>query len=158
VAVTVSETHQIARYEACQHCADGSCGRCGPASDDHAAPGVVRVVRTIRFIRCPKCEGGTKAYGRFASGVVGLGEIPRQWEHNGCVDCGPRAHPACAPGTAVETVEERVAKQWVPSMHLARRSSTPTTSAACGAPHVPPEQVTTDAALVTCKRIGCKRG
>jgi hypothetical protein len=128
----------IVRYEPCPKCLDGSCGSCGPASGEHAAPGVLLVVRHLRFIPCPQCEGGRKAYG------IPAGE---SWQHNGCVNCGPSKHPMAAPGVVVEVVTERNARRWVPAMHQ-RKGDGPK----CDSAGVPPDRLTSKKAEVTCKR------
>lgn len=80
-----------AKYEPCPDCRDGSCRKCGPASNDHAAPGVRFVLRRVRFIRCG-CP-------------------------DGCIRCAG-THVLAAPGVRVEIVEERSTKQWVPVIHF----------------------------------------
>ena len=80
-------------YELCPRCADGSCKQCGPASSEHAAPGVVVVVRRVRFVPC-SCKG------------------------KGCERCGPGVHELAAVGVCLETVDEHASKRWVPSLHM----------------------------------------
>lgn len=91
----MAEDTTINRYEPCPECSDGSCKKCGPASGEHAAPGVRLISRRIRFVRCPgMCKG------------------------KGCSACGRGIHPLCAPGVTIQTVDERATKRWVPATHL----------------------------------------
>jgi hypothetical protein len=112
------------RYEPCPDCVDGSCRKCGPASNEHAAPGVCAVLRRVQFVRCDKCAGRLV-----------------------CSNCGPETHPLAAYGIRAEVVEERTTKRWVPSIHL--RSGT---GARCRAGNVEEERLTSKKADVTCAR------
>lgn len=87
----MSKDATIMRFEPCPDCSDGSCRACGPASSEHAAPGIRLVVRHVRFVRC--CA-------------------------KGCAACGANAHPLAAPGVKVEVVEEHDAKRWIPVVHM----------------------------------------
>ena len=127
----------IVSYEPCPTCTDGSCRKCGPASGEHAAPGVRLVVRRIRFAPCAHCQGG-KRYEVPASAPL-TGKIR-------CTACGPAVHPLAAPGVMIETVDERTASRWVPSIHLRIGDG-----AACGATGVPDDRLTRRLADVTCR-------
>lgn len=91
----------IVRYEPCPECSDGSCRKCGPASGEHAGPGIRLIARRIRFVRCPV-----------------LRNLRRKADHIDCTACGPAMHPMCTVGVTIETVDERATKRWVPSVHL----------------------------------------
>jgi len=83
----------IRRFEPCPDCCDGSCGRCGAASSEHAGPGVRAVIRKFMFVRC--CD-------------------------TGCNECGALVHRDAAPGVRLEVVTERTTKRWAPALHLLR--------------------------------------
>jgi hypothetical protein len=121
----------IATYEPCPECVDGSCLLCGPASGEHAAPGVRLVVRRIRFVLCKHCNGG-----------------------DGCEDCGSHVHPLATAGVTTEVIEEHTSKRWVPSIHLRR----PEGRTACGRTDVEDDRRTSDPNKVTCGHCKGPRG
>jgi hypothetical protein len=109
-------------YEICPSCTDGSCGRCGQASGEHAAPGVRMVVRRFRFVRC-SCEG------------------------NGCNRCGPAVHEMAGRGIRTEIIGEHATKRWVPSVHFVPEEGR---KAACGV-WAPSNRTTKKREDATCK-------
>jgi hypothetical protein len=123
------DNNTLATYEPCPNCTDGSCRRCGPASSEHAAPGVRLVLRPFRFVRCLAHEGPS------------------------CRRCGPAVHPRAGVGVAIEVVNERVTKRWVPSVHL-RRGDRP----ACRCAGVSEDRLTANRDEVTCTHCLGRRG
>ena len=119
----------IATFEPCPNCSDGSCRRCGLASSEHAAPGVQLVLRPFRFVRCPNHVGAA------------------------CKNCGPVVHPRAGLGVAIEVIDERVTKRWVPSMHL-RVGEKPI----CRCAGVPEDRLTDKLVEVTCTHCLGRRG
>jgi hypothetical protein len=124
------DNNTVATFEPCPDCKDGSCRKCGPASSEHAAPGVRLVLRPFRFVRCPKHTTPT------------------------CTYCGPAVHSQAGTGVTMEILGERVTKRWVPSMHLQAGNDVP----ACRCSGVPENRLTLNRAEVTCTHCLGRRG